>query len=75
MARVQHAPLLAALEAQQTLPMLSDVALRAAVTFAKWHSRYRTRSNLAQLDDHLLKDIGVDRQTAFREARRKFWQG
>ncbi len=31
------------------------------------------RMRLDQLDDHLLRDIGVDRQTARRESVRPFW--
>jgi uncharacterized protein YjiS (DUF1127 family) len=29
---------------------------------------------LALLDDHLLKDIGVSREDALREAAKPFWQ-
>jgi len=31
------------------------------------------RMQLDQLDDHLLRDIGVDRRTAYWEAHRPFW--
>ena len=31
------------------------------------------RMRLDQLDDHLLRDIGVDRPTAHRESLRPFW--
>lgn len=31
------------------------------------------RMRLDQLDDHLLRDIGVDRPTARTESRRPFW--
>ena len=37
--------------------------------FAIRHQRMR----LDQLDDHLLRDIGVDRRTAYWEAHRPFW--
>jgi uncharacterized protein YjiS (DUF1127 family) len=30
---------------------------------------------LAELDDRLLRDIGIDRQAAMREAERPFWDG
>lgn len=33
----------------------------------------RTRARLAQLDDHLLKDIGLTREAAEREAARCSW--
>lgn len=31
------------------------------------------RTRLEQLDDHLLRDIGVDRPTARAESQRPFW--
>ncbi|MEM1276524.1 MAG: DUF1127 domain-containing protein [Pseudomonadota bacterium] len=31
------------------------------------------RRHLADLTDHELEDIGLDRETALREARRPFW--
>ncbi len=36
--------------------------------------RYRQRRTLARLDDHLLRDIGVSRAAALREAEKPFWQ-
>ncbi|MFQ3787897.1 DUF1127 domain-containing protein [Halomonas sp. A29] len=33
----------------------------------------RERTQLHELNDHLLRDIGVTRQQATREARRPFW--
>lgn len=41
---------------------------------ASWHGRYRQRLDLAELDDHLLADIGVTRQEAGRESARPFWR-
>lgn len=34
---------------------------------------HRQRLLLEELDDHMLEDIGIDRATAHREARRPFW--
>ncbi|MCR8547249.1 DUF1127 domain-containing protein [Salipiger sp. P9] len=75
MAHIAHAPLIAYLDAQRPLPPLSAFALRTAVVLAKWSERSRTRRALAQLDPHLLRDIGLERHVAFKEARRMFWQG
>ncbi|WGW02654.1 DUF1127 domain-containing protein [Tropicibacter oceani] len=63
------------LDAAHPLPPLTTFALRVAVVTAKWAQHRRTRKALGQLDDHLLKDVGLDRRSAQREARRMFWQG
>jgi len=39
-----------------------------------WHRRARQRRDLAGLDEHLLRDIGVDRLVAGQEARKRFWR-
>jgi uncharacterized protein YjiS (DUF1127 family) len=39
-----------------------------------WISIYRSRQALAQLDDRLLRDIGVTRYDAAREAAKPFWR-
>jgi uncharacterized protein YjiS (DUF1127 family) len=43
---------------------------------ARWLARRRTRIALCDIagDDHLLKDIGVSRGDALREADKPFWQ-
>lgn len=40
-----------------------------------WSTLRRERLDLAALDDRLLRDIGIDRTTALREAERPFWDG
>jgi uncharacterized protein YjiS (DUF1127 family) len=40
-----------------------------------WLTRYRERRKLETLSDHLLKDMGVSRADAEREAMKKFWRG
>jgi uncharacterized protein YjiS (DUF1127 family) len=48
------------------------------IRFLRWYARCSARSRqrqaLAQLDDHLLKDIGVTRQQAIAEAAKPFWK-
>ena len=39
------------------------------------YRRYRSRQLLAQLDGHLLKDIGVSYAEAEAEANKPFWRG
>lgn len=38
-----------------------------------WWERRALRCKLAELDDHLLRDIGVTREDAIAEARKPFW--
>ena len=45
-----------------------------ARTLGTWLSRSRQRQDLADLGDHLLKDIGVTRAAAEAESRKSFWQ-
>ena len=56
------------------LPPLSRMVLRAAVLVVTWEARHRTRSQLTRLDNHLLRDIGLDPLTAQNEATRPFWR-
>lgn len=39
-----------------------------------WLRRARTRRALAELDDRLLRDVGLDPMTAREEARLPFWR-
>jgi uncharacterized protein YjiS (DUF1127 family) len=41
---------------------------------AAWRVRGRSRRLLAQLDDHMLRDIGIDPAQAWRETGKWFWQ-
>lgn len=46
----------------------------ALQTVEVWYERSRQRRRLAQLDDHLLRDIGIDRLAAMEEVTKPFWQ-
>lgn len=39
-----------------------------------WLHRYSSRRDLAELDEHMLKDIGMTRLDADREAFKPFWR-
>ncbi|GAB4349184.1 MAG: hypothetical protein Kow006_10560 [Gammaproteobacteria bacterium] len=39
-----------------------------------WQERANQRHRLLELDDRLLKDIGISRAEAEREARKPFWK-
>ena len=46
-----------------------------SATITLWIERSGERRNLSDLDDHLLRDIGLPFYDARREARRPFWKG
>ena len=46
----------------------------AWVLFATWLERIRQRDALAGLNDHQLRDIGITRVEAVREAEKPFWR-
>ena len=49
-------------------------AVRTGVnTLSEWRQRSRQRRHLALLDEHLLRDVGIDRMTAREEASRRGW--
>lgn len=50
-----------------------DLLLRPLARLDVAAARYRSRRALLELDEHLLKDIGISRADAEREARRSFW--
>jgi uncharacterized protein YjiS (DUF1127 family) len=39
-----------------------------------WRDRARQRRSLSQLDDRLLRDIGITRYDVLSEARKPFWR-
>ena len=47
---------------------------RVAATLRLWDERSRQRSQLAELPDHRLRDIGVTYAKAQAEAAKRFWQ-
>jgi uncharacterized protein YjiS (DUF1127 family) len=42
--------------------------------FMRWYDRYLQRRALAELDERMLRDIGVSRSAAAREIRKPFWR-
>lgn len=50
-----------------------DMAVLARTIF-EWQARAEQRHRLAELDDRMLKDIGVNRASARAEADKPFWQ-
>jgi uncharacterized protein YjiS (DUF1127 family) len=52
---------------------LQKFALAAVARLLRWHELARQRRALLTLDDRMLKDIGITRAAAEREASRPFW--
>ena len=48
--------------------------LAMLVNAAEWRERSRQRAVLATLDDRMLRDLGIDRASAAREAGKAFWE-
>jgi uncharacterized protein YjiS (DUF1127 family) len=46
----------------------------AGRTLGAWRRRRFERQRLTELDDHLLRDIGLTRGEALREVAKPFWQ-
>jgi uncharacterized protein YjiS (DUF1127 family) len=53
---------------------LGEALGRAWVQVIAWIQRNRQRRALADLDDRLLRDIGVSREAAHREIDKLFWR-
>ena len=57
----------------RALALLAGLAVVAADKVLTRAEVARSRRQLAQLDERLLRDIGIDRATARFEAERGFW--
>lgn len=56
------------------LPQLARLARAFGALVALWFTRARTRRMLGELDDSRLRDIGLSRWEAEREASKPFWR-
>lgn len=43
-------------------------------TLAEWHFRVESRKELARLDRHVLRDVGLDPMEVHREVHKPFWR-
>jgi uncharacterized protein YjiS (DUF1127 family) len=59
--------------AQHGVPTASWIDT-ASQLLARWFDAARSRQTLDGLDDHMLRDIGLTRAEAQREASKFFWQ-
>ena len=53
---------------------LGYAAFRATAVVSVWLDRARQRRHLAQLSEHMLRDIGLTRVDAWAEAQKPFWR-
>jgi uncharacterized protein YjiS (DUF1127 family) len=63
----------------RTRPALAPAGIAALLNGAAgmlrlWRSRRRERRVIRRLDDHMLRDIGLDRFTAEQVGQRPFWK-
>jgi uncharacterized protein YjiS (DUF1127 family) len=52
----------------------ASIVARTVSLLLAWLERSRQRRALSELDDRLLRDIGLTRDEARREAMRSFWR-
>ena len=48
--------------------------IRIAEAFLTWHDRARERRALMELSEPMMRDIGISRAEAHREAAKPFWR-
>ncbi|WP_421704442.1 DUF1127 domain-containing protein [Aliiroseovarius sp.] len=56
------------------LPVAARAAVWFAVAVTRWTVTRHTRKHLAKLDNHLLCDIGLSPEEAWRETTLPFWR-
>ncbi|HEX6840346.1 MAG TPA: DUF1127 domain-containing protein [Stellaceae bacterium] len=59
------------------LPVPADrdgLYARLSSALAQWQARSRSRRLLAALDEHMLRDIGIDPARVWQETEKWFWQ-
>jgi uncharacterized protein YjiS (DUF1127 family) len=52
----------------------ASAVVRFADSLGEWLRRGRSRRLLAQMDDRMLHDIGITRDTALSEHEKPFWR-
>jgi uncharacterized protein YjiS (DUF1127 family) len=58
-----------------TVRAVDRVLLIAVETLLTWQSRARMRTQMAELSDHLRKDMGIGLGDVVRETSKPFWMG
>jgi uncharacterized protein YjiS (DUF1127 family) len=53
---------------------LNDALVTVFDTVLDWQDRARQRNRLGEMDDHLLRDVGLSRADLEHEAAKPFWR-
>ena len=59
---------------QSLLGVLVQSAARGLDQLLEWQDRARQRHQLASLESHILKDLGLSRADVVRESDKPFWR-
>ena len=59
---------------QSLLGVLVQSATRGLDQLLEWQDRARQRHQLASLESHILKDLGLSRADVVRESDKPFWR-
>jgi len=54
--------------------LVNSYRCRIVQRLKQWLRNYQSRQQLASLDAHILKDIGLSRADALQEAEKPFWR-
>jgi uncharacterized protein YjiS (DUF1127 family) len=57
-----------------SLTGLGTLLVKASDTLLDWQDRARQRHRLGEMDDHLLRDIGLSRADLEHEIEKPFWR-
>lgn len=60
--------------AKRLLPVLGRAALSILRRLSTWYDRWLQRQDLSELDDHILRDIGISPREVERECAKPFWR-
>ena len=53
---------------------IHSILARSRETLRLWQQRHQGRRALLHLDERMLRDIGLNRMEAYREAHKPFWR-
>lgn len=57
--------------ARRSFPFITKVGWRL---LARWYDRHLQRRDLSEIDDHLLRDLGLTPEDVRRECAKSFWR-